>query len=53
MEVRVVLLKSRQKVEELSKSPKNLKSLKSLQKSLVQRNIYQSIDPLSEDPSFR
>ena len=29
------------------KNPKNLKSLESLQKSLVRKNVYQSTDPLS------
>ena len=51
MEVGVVLLasrsKSRQKVEESSKSPKSLKGLKNLQRPSVRRNVYRSTDPPS------
>ena len=47
----VVLLanrsKSRQKVEELSKSPKSFKGLENLQRSSVRRNVYRSTGPWS------
>ena len=39
--------KSRQKVEESSKSPKSLKALKNLQRPSVRRNVYRSTDPPS------
>ena len=41
--------KSCQKVKESSKSPKNLKGLKNLQRPSVRRNVYRSTDP----PSIR
>ena len=51
MEVGVVLLasrsKSRQIVEESSKSSKSLKGLKNLQRPSVRRNVYRSTDPPS------